>query len=292
LKEGDHCLIFPVGVPDALGYPIRIHAYDAPGTVGMLAKRTKFHHRSLLRIPDNTSYSLRQWAAFSLRYITAWSNWKLAYGCWRLQVPESSGLPTFVCGWGGGTTFATLQLARQHGCDAAMIASSDERLREIAQHGLRPIDRREFAALDAAREVNANGELSVAYIQAERAFLKRIKAWTGDAGVSIFVEYIGSPVMRATLKALGREGVLTTAGWKSDMQTSHWRAVECISRHVHVHTHYANYHEALESVAYAVQNGWMPDEPDVEYGWDEIPGLWTDYARGRIESYFPIFRIN
>ena len=39
VKEGDLCLVFCNGVADRFGFPEQILAYDAPGSMGVLAKR-------------------------------------------------------------------------------------------------------------------------------------------------------------------------------------------------------------------------------------------------------------
>jgi D-arabinose 1-dehydrogenase-like Zn-dependent alcohol dehydrogenase len=111
-------------------------------------------------------------------------------------------------------------------------------------------------------------------------------------GVSIFIDYVGSPVFRATLKALARQGIVTTAGWKHGMTISTVRALECINRHQHVHTHYARYAQGRSAVRFAEDTGWIPQlNGHKEYAFDEIPQLAEDYSKGKC-SYFPIFRIN
>src|SRR5262245_32791627 len=71
VKEGDVCAVIPIGQADAFGYAVRVYGYDAPGTVGMLAKRTKLHHRQLQPLA-NSAHSWKSWAAFPVRYATAW----------------------------------------------------------------------------------------------------------------------------------------------------------------------------------------------------------------------------
>ena len=126
----------------------------------------------------------------------------------------------------------------------------------------------------------------------EQGILDQIDRITNGRGVSIFVDNVGGPVHRTTLKALAREGVLTTCGWKRGMRTTVSRAMECISRHIHVHTHYARYDEGIEAVEFAEQNGWMPPPTQRVWSWDEIPSLFEQYSQGAIDSYFPIFSIN
>ena len=125
----------------------KVTAYDAPGTMGLLAKRIKVTEGNLLPIPQPTRFSLAQWAAFSLRYPTAWASWKLAYGCWRQQMSEDDLAVPFVWAWGGGVALAELTLANYFGARTAMVASSPERLALIAKMGITAIDRRQFGNL-------------------------------------------------------------------------------------------------------------------------------------------------
>jgi NADPH:quinone reductase-like Zn-dependent oxidoreductase len=275
LSEGDTCIVFGNGLWDEYGYPVKIVGYDAPGTMGVLAKRMKLHQRQLIRVPQGTSFSLQQWAAFSLRYISAWANWRVAYECWQSQMQGVLPQDTIVCGWGGGVSFAQLALAKRFGCQAIMACSHPERLSLLEQEGIDAIDRSQFS----------DDEF-------EHGFLEAIAEKTGGKGVSIFIDNIGAPVHRITLKALGRQGVMTTCGWKCGMRTPIARAIECVKRHIHVHTHYARYQEGLDAVRYADEHGWMPQHEQRVWSWNEIPSLFHQYAQGNISSYFPIFSVN
>jgi hypothetical protein len=51
---------------------------------------------------------------------------------------------------------------------------------------------------------DADPDFRNAYLQAEEAFLSIVRERTQEMGVSIFIDYIGAPVFRATLKALSR----------------------------------------------------------------------------------------
>jgi hypothetical protein len=95
-----------------------------------------------------------------------------------------------------------------------------------------------------------------------------------------------------TLRSLARQGVIATSGWKHGMTFTFVRAMECIARHIHVHTHYARRQEGLDAVRFAVEHGWLPPISERVHGWDEIPRLADDFAHGRIDDYFPIFAVN
>jgi NADPH:quinone reductase-like Zn-dependent oxidoreductase len=293
IREGELCVVVPVGQLDPHGYLLRVFAYDAPNTIGLLARQTKLHETQVLRLPDDTKHSLAQWAAFSVRYATAWDNWKVAYACFRTQISQKECPAPFIWGWGGGVAFAELCLARFFGCQVAMIASTDERLALIRSFGITPIDRRRFIGLhfDAARYVN-DRDYKAGYLSAERLLLATVQEVTKGQGVSIFIDNIGTPVLRATLKALAREGVVTAAGWDQGDTMTYSRTAECINRHLHVHTHGCRFSERDLATRFGEANGWMPPDQKTFYSWDRIPELSSDFAEGKTSSYFPLYSVN
>lgn len=292
VKVGDIGVIFCNGKWDKFGYPEKILGYDAPGTMGCLAKQMKLHERQVIPVPKDTQYSLPQWAAFSLRYITAWSNWQMAYGTWRLQMTAEDCPAPHVWGWGGGVSMAELALAKFNGCRVAMMSSSADRLAEMKAMGILAIDRRRFPHLsyDAVAYKN-DAAYRGKYLESEKIFLDIVKEHTDGLGVSIFCDYVGAPVIRATLKALARQGIVTTAGWKEGMSISSLRAIECIDRHQHIHTHYARYPQGRSAVRFAENTGWMPHTNGKTYAFDEIPQLAKDYDDGKT-NWYPIFKVN
>lgn len=292
VKPGDLAILFCVGNPDEYGYPRQIFGYDTPGTSGVLAKTTKFNQHSLIPIPENSKYSPEEWAAFSLRYVTAWSNWELAYGTLRLLLDEEELPHPEVWGWGGGVTLGELALAKHYGCNTAQIASTDDRLATIEKLGIRPVDRREFMDLyyDKSR-FKKDEDYTARYGTAEKLFLSKVKEMTDGKLVNIFLDYVGVPVLRATLKALARQGILATAGWKAGMMIELVRASECIARHQHINTHYARYRQGLDAVAFAEKNGWLPPLDGKVYGFDEVPQMMKDYEDDKV-GWFPIFAVN
>jgi NADPH:quinone reductase-like Zn-dependent oxidoreductase len=291
VKPGDKAIVFCNGIWDEFGYPKRIFGFDAPGTIGVLARQTKLHQHQLIPIPAENRYDLKRWAAFSLRYVTAWSNWRLAFGMLRLQLNENELPEPFVFGWGGGVTLAELHLARLQGCRTYQI-STEERREAAEKLGIHGIDRTRFPHLNYDEErYKTDKEFRERYKASEELFLDEVRRLTEGRGVHIFLDYVGSPVIRATLKALSREGVVATAGWKEGMQLWFLRAIECIERHQFVHTHYARYSEGVQAVRFALANEWLPEVDERVYSFDEIPQLATDYLGGDF-TYFPIFEVN
>lgn len=292
LHEGDLCVVFG-GQYDEYGFVEKVLAYDAPGTMGLLAKQAKMHYKNLVLIPKDSKHSAEQWAGFSLRYFTAWSNWNLAFKCYRLQITEEMNPHPIVWGWGGGATLAQLLLAKMQGCEPTMITSTDKRLEFLDHLGIKTLDRRLFPNLEYdEEEFMADVDFRKAYLQSEELFLQLVKEKTAGKKVAIFIDYIGTPVTRATLLALSRQGVITTAGWKMGTKMLSNRAVECIDRHIHVNTHFAQLSEVNAAVAFAEANNWLPSINDVPTKWEEIPTLAKEYEEGKVESYYPLFQIN
>ncbi|MGB1249060.1 MAG: zinc-binding alcohol dehydrogenase family protein [Candidatus Promineifilaceae bacterium] len=292
VEEGDICIIFCNGIWDEHGYPIKIMGYDAPNTMGVLAKQLKLHQKQVIPIPKSSPYSWEQWAAFSLRYVTAWANWRVAQKCWSAQMDHVVDFENaFVAAWGGGVSFAQCTLANHFGYQTIMVASSPKRLQMGHDAGIMMIDRRDFTELNYnEHKYKSDPAYRKRFKSAEKRFLRHILDLTNGQGISIFIDNIGTPVYPTTLKSLARQGVVTTCGWKHGMKIYNIRALECINRHTHVHTHYARYEEGVDAVHFANKHGWMPPVTDTVYEWNDIPQLATDYATGRINSYFPIFR--
>ena len=292
VKEGDKAIVFCNGEWDEYGYPRKIYAYDAPGSIGVLAKLTKLNQKQVIPIPEDSDHALERWAGFSLRYITAWSNWRLAHRTLRTQLTEQELPSPIVWGWGGGVSIAELHLARLAGCQTVQVSSHPDRRAAAEALGIGVIDRNEFPHLRYDDKLyHTDAEYKARYKASEKAFLNIVEERTRGRGVNIFIDYVGSPVIRATLKAMARQGVLTTAGWKEGMQLWFLRASECIDRHQHIHTHYARYSEGLRAVRFALANDWLPTVDPYVYEYDEIPKLAQDYHEGKF-IYFPTFKVN
>lgn len=292
LNEGDLCLYFPQGLEDGSGYTISVAGYDAKGSMGLLAKRLIAKTSQLIALPSSLTEFAPQMSAFPIRYLAAWSNWKVAYACWRVQMDAPSEHP-IVWGWGGGVSLGELLLAKAMGCTAAMIASGSNRLNLLNALGITAIDRREFDELDYCPSLyDSDISYKSRYLRAEGKFLDIVKEKTNQCGVSIFIDNIGTSTSRATLRAIGRQGVVTTTGWKEGKEIVLDRARECIGRHIHVHTHGARRSEATAAVEYAVRNHWIPPIIDEIYRWEDIPILADDYANSRLKGYFPLFSVN
>ncbi|PRQ04166.1 Zinc-binding dehydrogenase [Enhygromyxa salina] len=292
LVPGQLMMLFCASVVDEFGYPILALGYDAPGTMGCMATRMIIRRHELIPVPADTRHPLPRWAAFSGASITAWSNWELAYGTLRLQLDVDELARPWVFGWGGGTTMVELDLARRFGCRTVQLSASAARRALIEAAGITALDRGAFPDLhfDAPRFA-AELDYRRAYLASELAFERAVAGITEGAGVNVFIDFIGAPVHRATLKVLARQGVVTSAGWKLGMDLSFLRASECIARHQFVHTHYARYRQGLAAIAYAEAEGWLPPVDDEVWSFDTVPELVRHAAAGG-GGFFHVFAIN
>lgn len=292
LAEGDLCFLVCGGVTDEFGYVKLVHAYDAPGTVGVLARRLILPERVLQRVPADDRYDLLQWAPYA-RYWTAWDNWQVAHNCWRSQMDGRDIKQPLAFAWGGGVGLAELELALRNGFTAVMTASTPDRLAKIRERGIIALDRREFPDLhyDAAR-MRTDSDFRSRYLASERTFLDAIRELSDGYGASIVIDNIGEPVSRASVRALGRQAVFATVGWKGGMRQETLRAVECINRHIYVHTHACRVGDVPRIVEYQRATGFLPDMTGEQvYDWTAIPDLARDYAEGRTKGFFPTFAV-
>ena len=292
-REGSICMVMPFGKMDPHGYAETVYAYEEPGTIGLLAKRTKVKSDMLLPIPEDSQFSITQWAAYA-RYFTAWDNWQIARVCWETQMPDVDPASVLVFGWGGGVVLAELELARRAGFRVGMTASSDKRLAYLAEHNITGLDRRLFPDLNFEPDkAQDSAEYIARYRASEEVFIKLIRELSDGAGVAIFIDNIGAPLYKATLKAMARQGVLATVGWKHGMRTYNLRASECIKRHIHVNTHVWQYRDCPAIRDYQESTGWFPVmDADAIYDFDDVPALVDSYSAGKVDSYFPLYRVN
>lgn len=274
-KRGDKVLFFCNGEQDEYGYPLKITGYDKRLSMGVLAKVIKLKQNEVIKIPNNSKISLQQWAAFSLKFITAWSNWNVAYNSWKIQMPNVSENQIYVFGWGGGVTYAELLLAKKMGCNCTMITSKKENIKMCEKNGINVFN----------RMIYSNEEL-------EEQLLKYTNKITKNKKASIFIDNIGKDVYKIMLKLIGRQGVITSCGWKSGGMLPILRQNECQNRHIQVFTHYAKMSEGIEAIKFAINENWVPPECKKIYKWEEIPDLIKDYRNGNLDTYFPIFKIN
>jgi NADPH:quinone reductase-like Zn-dependent oxidoreductase len=123
-------------------------------------------------------------------------------------------------------------------------------------------------------------------------FLHTVRRVTDDRRVAIFIDNVGAPVHRATVKALARQGVIATSGWDGGGALAFDRITACMNRHLHVHTHGVRHAVAVEAYEYMADSAWMPKVGQELWPWEQIPELAHAFTAGELESYFPVFEVN
>ena len=291
VTAGQLALVLPFGTRDDAGYAPLIWGYDCPKSGGLLARRTIVPADLLLPLPKDSRWPLPRWAAYG-RYFTAWDNWRVAYGCWRVQMPEADPGDHLVFAWGGGVALAWVTWAQRHGFTAALAYGQTERLTWLTELGLVPIDRRDYPGL-AEPEAGSPDGYGTAHRRARRDFARRMEELSGGRGVALLLDNVGQPLYPTTLAALGRQGVVTTCGWKAGMRLSQLRAVECQRRHLHVHTHLWR-HQDSPAIRDAMEaTGWLAPAASLSLtDFEGVPELARDYSLGRCAAYTPLVRIN
>lgn len=274
---------------DHYGYMALAHGYDMPRSIGFLCKQNVMPYGVFFHLPES-DFSLAQWAAFGLKFPTAYSNWMLARSVYRLQVPEAWNPSISVVAWGGGCSLAQLDLARQEGHKTLMLTGNEARKAFLASRGIDAVDSSGFGDLDL--ETDPSPAARRRYASAFGAFRRALNAATDGAGVDIFVDYINDFPL-STRRIVNRLGIVTTAGWKKNTDYSMNRPTECIRRRTHLHTHYCHADEFEKAVAHALATGWMPWlDGDPVYEWDEIRDLADLHIRGASPTLFPVYRVN
>ncbi|MTK01193.1 zinc-binding dehydrogenase [Micromonospora sp. CP22] len=291
VEPGTVCLLMPFGRLDRHGYVELVHAYDCPGTMGLLAKRSVLPLANLLPIPESTPYSIEQWATYG-RYFTAWDNWRAALGCWRTQLPDADPAEHLVLGWGGGVALAELTLAARAGFRTAMTVGSDERRELVEKSGITALDRRNWPGLQvpargATPDEVARHEESVA------AFVATVRELSDGAGASILIDNIGTPLWKLSSAVLARQGVISTCGWKAGMRIPVLRGAECMARHLHVNTHVWRSHDVSTIRDVMETTEFLPPQQAIEvWDFDDVPSLAQAYNQDRVASYFALYRVN
>ena len=270
VAPGDICILFGNAKPDKYGYPIKVTGYDQPGSVGMLAKTIKLTSHEVIPIPKDTKLTYEQWAMFSLKFVTAWSNWKSALKAFRIQMEDMPLEEMNVWGWGGGVSYAELRLASLLGCRTGMILGSSDMQELCRKNGIAAVDRN----------------------MPQSSIIEEVMKLTGGEGVSVFIDNIGKATYNTTMRLLSRQGVLATCGWRSGGMYPVIRQNECINRHIHVFTHYAPMRDGIEAIDFAEKHDWIPPYDGEVCSFEKVPQLIEDVRLGRNRSYYSLFRIN
>ena len=151
---------------------------------GVMAEYVAVPARNLIEIP--AGFDLQAAAAASLTYLTAWHS-LIEVG--RLQPGEQ----VLVVGAGGGVNVAAQQIARFRGARVLVLASS---------------------AAKAARAMEEGADWSLD-ISGEPRWPRLVRAASGQGGVDMVVDNVGSATFALSMGALVKGGRIVTVGGTS-----------------------------------------------------------------------------
>lgn len=157
-------------------------SYCIPGEHGQggFAEYAKAHFRHIIPLSD--AWSLVEWAATPLVFVTAWS---MLYRHGRVKPGDD----VLVQGAASGVGSAAIQIAKLAGARVFATAGTPEKARLARDLGA-----------DVAINYNVQG------------FAEVVKEQTGGRGVDIIIEHVGQAVWKDCLKSLAHGGRIVTCG--------------------------------------------------------------------------------
>ncbi|HEY8119958.1 MAG TPA: hypothetical protein VII78_01470 [Myxococcota bacterium] len=274
-KAGDVAITHCNGGPDAYGFPTRIWAYDADGSVGWYAKEGVVGEWQLIPAPLDCGLSLWEIAALPLRAPTAYHLWRRALGIYRLKVPYERRALVNVLGFGGGVSELFLQLAKAEGHSAFFCSGSPERRAALEKQGIVGIDQRLFDRFKSKDGV--------------KAFTAHCRKLTGGEQMHLVCDMLRGPVFPAGLAVAAREGVNVSAGWQLSQVVEYNSTLMSVKQVTIDHTHY----ETIEGCAAATALYGRVFKPTVHkeiYAWQDLPRAHQEMHENT-QTGIPIVRV-
>ena len=274
-RVGDIVVTHCNGKPDEYGFPLRIHGYDEPNSIGWYAKEAVLADWKLERAPLGCGLNLWEIAALPLRAPTAYHLWRRAEAMFRAKVPYERRATLNVLSFGGGVGELFLMLARFHGHEAYFCSGTPERRAALERMGIHGIDQKRFNRFAHASDV--------------RAFGAHITELTGGEKMHVVCDMLRGPVFEAGIAASAREGVNVSAGWQLEKRVSYDSAGLSVKQITLDHMHY----ETLAGVSACTQLYGRVFRPAIHrevYSFANLPKAFEDMEAG-VQTGIPIIRI-
>jgi NADPH:quinone reductase-like Zn-dependent oxidoreductase len=274
-KVEDIVLTHCNGEPDALGYPLRIWAYDQPDSVGWYAEEAVVGDWQLVHAPLDCGLDLWEIAALPLRAPTAYHLWRRAEGMLRVKVPQERLATLNVMGFGGGVSELFLMLAKHRGHNAFFCSGSPARREALEAHGIVGIDQKAFNRFAERGDV--------------KAFGKEVKSLTGGTGMHIVCDLLRGPVFEAGIAAASRQGVNVSAGWQLGTMVKYNSAGASTKQLTLDHTHY----ETLPGIEAATSLYGAVFKPTIHseiYAFEDLPRAMAEMQANQ-QTGIPIIRV-
>jgi NADPH:quinone reductase-like Zn-dependent oxidoreductase len=274
-RVGDIGITHCNGEPDRFGYPLRIWAYDQPGSLGWYAEEAVVGEWQLVPAPLACGLNLWEIAALPLRAPTAYHMWRRALGIHRLKVSREHQAVLNVLGFGGGVSELFLMLARSEGHRAFFCSGSPERRAALEAQGIAGIDQKAFHRFASPADVTA--------------FTQHVKRLTGGEGMHIVCDMLRGPVFPAGLAAAARQGVNVSSGWQLSQWVEYNSTLLSVKQVTIDHTHY----ETIEGCAAATELYGSVFKPTIHreiYSFEDLPRAFHEMHENR-QTGIPIIRV-
>jgi NADPH:quinone reductase-like Zn-dependent oxidoreductase len=273
--KGDVVLTHCNGSPDRFGYPERIWAYDAEGSVGWYAEEAVVGEWQLIPAPLSCGLSLWEIAALPLRAPTAYHLWRRALGIFRLKVSSERLATLNVLGFGGGVSELFLMLARHEGHEAFFCSGSPVRRAALERLGIHGIDQQAFHRFASRDDV--------------RAFVKEVKRLTDGEGMHLVCDMLRGPVFAAGVGAMARQGVNVSAGWQLSQTLEYSSPLASVKQLTLDHTHYETL-VGCEAATSLYGRVFRPTVHGEIYPFEDLPRAFEEMHQN-VQTGIPILRV-
>jgi NADPH:quinone reductase-like Zn-dependent oxidoreductase len=272
---GDIVVTHCNGEPDENGFPLRIWAYDQPGSIGWYAEEAVVEEWQLIPAPLDCGLTLWEMAALPLRAPTAYHLWRRALGIYRVKVPYERRAVLNVLSFGGGVGELFLMLAKAEGHNAFFCAGSAERRDALEELGIVGIDQKAFNRFATRDDV--------------KAFNAETKRLTDGENMHIVCDMLRGSVFDAGLAVAARCGVNVSAGWQLSQQVSYNSTVQSVKQVTIDHTHYET-PIGCEAATELYGSVFKPTIHDEVYAFEDVPRCFQEMHENT-QTGIPIIRV-
>ena len=272
---GDVVITHCNGEPDPYGFPLRIWAYDQPGSVGWYGEEAVVGDWQIVPAPLECGLNLWEIAALPLRAPTAYHMWRRAEGIFRVKVPEERMATMNVLGFGGGVSELFLMLARHRGHNAYFCSGSPERRAALEKLGIPGIDQKAFNRFASRDDV--------------KAFGKEVKKLTDGQGMHVVCDLLRGPVFDAGIAAAARQGVNVSAGWQLGTKVQYNSAGASAKQITLDHTHYETI-PGIEAATSLYGSVFKPTIHHEIYSFEDLPRSIVE-MQANTQTGIPIIRV-
>jgi crotonyl-CoA carboxylase/reductase len=274
-KVGDIVVTHCNGDQDPEGYPLRIWAYDQPGSIGWYAEEAIVGDWQLVQAPLDCGLNLWEIGALPLRAPTAYHLWRRAEGIFRLKVSQERRGTMNVLAFGGGVSELFLMLAKHRGHNAFFCSGSKARRDSLEKLGIVGIDQKQFNRFADRSDV--------------KAFNKEVKKITGGESMHIVCDMLRGPVFPAGISVAARHGVNISAGWQLSTMVSYNSAGASTKQLTLDHTHYETL-IGIEAATSLYGSVFKPTIHDEIYNFEDLPRAMAELQANQ-QTGIPIIRV-